>query len=248
MRISKGTFTLRQLILLTHRNKPNRFDYMKRDVLKKIIIKNQIELNPDRPSETNKTLEITSFSYPSYYPYLKPSSPYMRQRKIKHEYDTFLSIRVNEFGKASLDSTVWTMRLGSQKKWNYKPPQKQLKQIYSETRAKWKAKRDVDIATAKRTIRDRHQRSLAVKAAQDEYRQTIANHRAHAKYLNVSDWNSRVLGINGDAYTKVHPVLQRYGHLYGRNWYTEDVDYARPFFPKHVLRILSFLIERGILE
>lgn len=246
MRISEGTFTLRQLILLTHRNKSNRFKYMKRDVLKKIIIKNQIELNPDRPTETNKTLEITSFSYPSYYPYLKPSSPYTRQRKIKHEYDTILTIRTDDLGKASLDSKVWAMRLGSQKKWNDKPPQSKVKQVYLETRTKWKFKRDKEIQRLRRTISNRHNRAVAIRLVQDEYRQTIADHKARAKYLDVGDWNSRVQGINGDAYTRVHPILAHYGHLYGRNW-TVAEDLSKPFLPKHILRILDVLIKKGIL-
>lgn len=246
MRITDGTFTLRQLVLLTHQNKPNRFDYMARDVLKTIQVVKETELNPERPSETNKTLTIKSYSYPSYYPYVKP--PKTRQRTVKHEYDTVLTIRADEQGHASIDSKQWAMRLGSQKKWIYKPPQNQLKQIYGETRAKWKAKRDSNIAKIRRTINNRHERAVAVRVVQNEYRQTIADHRTHAKYLNVSDWNSRVLGINGDAYTKVHPVLQHYGHLFGRNWSTEEADYARPFFPKHTLRLIDILMKKGILQ
>ena len=243
-----GTFSISQIMDKTYYSKYNtRFEYRKRDVIKKVLVIKQTTLHPDRPTEPTITYIFKTYSYPQYYPYTRYTK-YSKQRKFRHEYDNILSIEADENGKFSKDSVNWKYRLGSQKKWNNKPPQSQIKQIYRETMKKWTY--DYNIACNKikaRNINSTLKKTLLQKE-KDNLKKKIKVHRYQAKYLDVGDFNSRVLGLNGDFVRRVAPVYQHYGHLYGRNVENViDADYEHPFAPKHFINLVDTLVKLGIL-
>jgi hypothetical protein len=52
----------------------------------------------------------------------------------------------------------------------------------------------------------------------------------------------------GDCYFRLHPILSKYGILYGKDWYKQvpsTIDY--PFFDKHTLNVIFFLIKRKVI-
>lgn len=135
--IIDGTYTIREVLQFTKQYVPNRFEYRKRDVLKRITIQKVIELSPDRPSEPSIRYTITSFSFPQYKPYINVKGKQAKkQRSIRHQYDTILTM-----DRLSIDTKAWKIRTGTTKKWIAKPPQKYVKQIYRETRKLWDKKR-----------------------------------------------------------------------------------------------------------
>ena len=245
--IIDGNISLRQLIQNTYRPKfRSRFKYKARDVLKKVIIIKQTTLNPDRSNSPTITYIFRSYSYPSYGVYLKHTSA-NKQRKYKHQYDQVLSIVADDNGKFSMDSTGWKYRLGSQKKWQDNIPQSKVKTIYKETQEKWKKEK---FEKRERLIRRYSGEQLKKKTKQldEEFKKKIEQHKKSAPYLDKNDFNSQVRGINGDAAFRVHPALQMYGHLYGREPEGLTPNPENVFCPKHMIALIEYLIKVNILK
>jgi 1,2-phenylacetyl-CoA epoxidase catalytic subunit len=150
-------------------------------------------------------------------------------------------------GQLSLQSYDWKYRLGTQKKWKDKPPQAQIKSLYPETEEKWKKDRDKKIDLIERRNIKREEKTKLIKKEKEAYKKRVEQHKKSAKYLDIGDYNSQVNGINGDWKFRCENVFAHYGHLYGRNTGEGTGDIARPFCPKHMLRLLNFLIMKGIL-
>lgn len=241
-----GVFTLRQMIYLTKKNAQTRFIYKKRDVLKKILIKNIIHLHPDRMSKPNRRLEILTFSYPQYGNYLKYTD-YSKQRKFRHEYDNILAVEADENGKFSVDSTKWKYRLGSEKVPKKSINQSLVKTIFRETSAKWK-KELAKKYNVEKVKGDSKKVKELLKKQKDEYKRKVDLHIKNAKYVDLGDFWSKEQGINADFIFRVAPVLQVYGHLYGKNQMKIiPKNSSKPFLPKHALNLIEQLIKKGIL-
>ena len=228
--VIKGSYTLRQLLNLTkqHEQFRNRFDNRDRDVIKRITIKEVRELSYSKPGAPTIKYVIETYSYPQYPPYsglIDVRRGRQTQRRIRHEYDTVL-----ELDRLSIDTIHWKMRLGSGRKWVRRPPQSQVKQIYRETMRKWR-------------------RQFKGK----KLREKIQKHKKSAKYLDVGDYNSQVLGINGDFTFRCAWAYYVHGHLFGRQYYGNIPSritnpHAVMFATKHTINILEVLMRRGILK
>jgi len=226
------SFTIKEVALLTQKYFSNRIDYMKRDVLIKVIIKEQKIINVKDKTRPQIKFIIETQSYPQYYPYNKHTGGV--QRKYRHEYDSVLELDV-----LSVNSTAWVYRLGSGRKWEDSPPQSQIKQIYKKTRRIMKRRADRRGSTNKERLQ--------------LYRELVAKHRKRAKYLDVGDYNSKVNGINADFYFRDVWAFHKHGHLFGRQYSgvmpsPETNPGAIPFFPKHTIRLIDILLQRGILK
>lgn len=250
----QGHFTLEQIIRITYSGKyRTRFEYSKRDVIKKIIITKQIELHPDGIGRPDTSIIIESKSFPQYSPYIKHVKGSGKQRKYHHEYDNYLSIVTDENGKFSMKSTDWKYRLGSQKKWVDKPPQKDIKSIYRETSEKWKKDYNKEIEKIKRkyekktTLKDKLALKKELDKAKDKYARQKTNHIKRAKYLNVGDWNSQVKKINADFAFRCAGIYAYYGHLFGRNAEQIVGKPADIFLCKHTISLIKALCKLGIL-
>lgn len=242
-----GQFTLAELLRLTYSSKyRTRYEYAKRDVIKRIVITKETTLHPDRPNAPTVTYIFETKSFPQYTPYNKHTTG--KQKKYSHEYDNILSIVADEDGKFSLNSTKWKYRLGSQKKWVDKPPQKLVKSLYRETSAKWKDAYAVECEKIKKKYSNKKDRDKALGIAKKNYDDKIDKHKKQAKYLNSGDYNAKFLGINGDFAFRVAPVFQFWGHLYGRNVEGGTGDPGSPFAPKHMISLVDALIKLNILK
>lgn len=244
--VINGTFTLSQMLENTWKTKfKTRFDYQKRDVLKKVVVIKQTVLHPDRPNEPTITLMCRSFSYPNYSPYNNHVKNGGKQRKTRHQYDQVLSIETDSNGQFSMESTNWKYRLGSQKKWQHAVPQNKVKTIYRETLAKWKKDYEKECQQIKKK-NSGETKLKKLKEAKKKYDKRKADHRKSAPYLDKGDFNSS-RGLNGDAYFRLHPALKYWGHLYGRNAENLEANPQNVFCPKHMLALIDFLIKKGIL-
>lgn len=231
-----GDYTLQKVIEFTKEKYPNRFDYKNRDVIKSITIKDitQIERHdvPEGPRQYKK-YEILSKSYPQYPPYYTGKDSRGRiisyQRSVMHQYDVII-----EMDELSLSTKNWTLRVGSGKKWKKDPPQNKIKTLYARTkrRLKRKASRS-DNPTAK-------------------YRQLVKEHKRRAPYLDVGDYNSQVLGLNGDWIFRCDYPYYKHNHRFGRNYYGNvPARITNPsnivFLPKHAINTIEQLMQRGII-
>ena len=236
-----NTPTIAQIYQYTYSNKTvrNRFDYMERDVLKtriKITKRTVYRKNKEgKFTSPEERLYVESFSNPQYYPYTKiKTKGAKRQRKIRHEYDCIFAIQ--PYGENKIYS-FWNskivFRIGSQKKWQENVPQNKVKTIYNSTRDKL----------------ERKYSKLPTKEKQLMIKKECDKIRKRAIYLDKGDFNSRVNGLNGDFYFRDAYIMQRYSCLYGRCWYSQKyqgIEY--PFFPKHAIAIINYLLRRGILK
>jgi hypothetical protein len=246
--VINGTFTLSQMLDMTYHSKyKTRFEYKERDVLKRVTMIKQTELHPDRPYEPTITYIFKSESYPQYGSYLRYTA-YHRQRKFHHEYDNILSVEADEEGKFSMNSTQWKYRLGSQAQWNDKPPQDKIKSIYRETYTSWKKDYDRKVVDIKNKSISKETKDKLLKSAKKDFERRIESHRKIAPYVDVGDFNSKVKGINGDFFFRVAPLLQKYGHLYGKSlFFPNNVDSISPFLPKHAIALIDYLVKKKIL-
>ena len=221
-----GTWTIKEVMQITYQYARNRFEYRNRDVVKQIKIQRVRKLSTDRKNQPTVQFRIESRSYPQYKPYFDAASGRKYQRRIKHEYDVVL-----EMDRLSLNTKTWRGRLGAQGKWEHKPPQRTVKQIYRETRAQWKKK---------------------YTAA--ELKEQIKKHKARANYLDVGDYNARVKGINGDFLFRCAYAWNQAGHLFGRQLgaYNVPAPITNPnnvvFFPKHMINVIEVLMNRGVFS
>jgi hypothetical protein len=234
--IKKSTPTIGQILQYTYNVKENRFDYMERDVLKKVTITlkhtyNKEKLKQSKASMPDQKLEIKTSSYPQYPPY-NVSKDGKKQKKIKHHYDITIVIQKNlKTGEFDMGSKIiW--RVGSFKKWKH-PNQRMVKSIQEDT---------------KKVLKRRYKDDPA------KYKKAIEHIKRSGKYLNEGDYNSQVNGINGDFYYRVMPLAYVFNCLYGPATQTEfstqqgDKNLILPFFDKHMLRVILFLLQKGILK
>jgi hypothetical protein len=244
----EGTFSLQQILEDTYHTKfKTRFEYAERDVLKTIVQIKETTLHPDQKQAPTVTYIFRSFSYPQYSPYNK-FTKFSKQRKYKHQYDQILSIAADEDGSFSVNSINWKYRLGSQKKWNNKPPQSKIKSIYRETYDKWKLEYEKECENIKLKKVDKKEIEKLLNKAKIKFKQKIIDHKKKAPYLDPGDFNSRVNGLNGDFVYKCQSTYQHFGHLFGRNTFPEGEIHDHMFTPKHLIRLLNTLLKLGILK
>jgi len=223
-----GTFTLRQVLYFTQQYAKTRFKHYERDVVKRIIINKIKRYEPDRVGGPSILFQIESKSWPQYNPYYTKRDKRGRlrsyQRTISHYYDCIL-----QFDRLSIDTKYWKGRVGSGKIWDSHPPQKFIKQVYKETRAKWKKR-----------------------YSPEELKKIIKRHKGRAKYLDVGDYNSQVKGINGDFTFRCSFAWWKAGHLFGRNYYGNVPSSLNPkgvvFLPKHMINFIQILLAKGVLK
>lgn len=235
-----GDFTLREVRLFTQRFYANRYTYKQRDVVKKINIKEVMEVQrhdiPGEPRERTKYV-IESKSWPQYPPYYTRKDNRGRtrsyQRTVSHEYDVIF-----EMDQLSLSTKNWTSRVGSGRQWKTNPPQNQIKTLYPQT---------------KRLLRRKANRRGNTQAEKNkEYKKLVEKHKKRAQYLDVGDYNSRKLGLNGDWIFRCDYAYYIHGHRFGRNYYGNNpAEETNPnnivFFTKHQLNVIDQLMQRGIL-
>lgn len=218
--------TIKQIWLYTYQHMETRFDYRDRDVLKRISVQTVKTYTRDRNNMPETKYIIESYSYPQYKPYSKVKGKLSKkQRKIKHHYQTIIQ----------LENLTWDSRIrwhvGSFKRWpnDKKIPWTKIKAIHSSIREKYYKK------YGKGT---------------KEYKKAIKDHKKKAEYLDVGDYISQVLGLNGDFYYRGMPLANRYGCHFGMCWNKEvsddTPDYV--FFGKHELRILEILMKKKIIK
>lgn len=234
----KGTYSLRQVLLFTHQAFGTRFFYEKRDVLKRIYVRKVIELFPDREGAPDIRYEITTRSYPQYKPYINKMRGKV-QRSVHHDYDITL-----EMDELSMDTPFWKARVGTGKLIR-KAPKSLVKTIDRVTRSRWMKERDIKLKNAK----DAKEK----KTIEEAYKKKISDHIKKAPYLNDGDYNAQVNGINLDFAYRDAYAFKSHGHLYGKWQYKLD----RPskinpknimFLPKHLIRVLEVLLQKGIIE
>jgi hypothetical protein len=212
----------------------SRFAYKERDTLKGVIISKVQEFQLDRtgirsgiPQVKYKITAITS-SYPQYLPYTKETTK-SKQRKYRHSYSIIL-----ELADLSIHS-LFKFRVGSDRLWKDHPPKSMLKTISKEERTRIESQ-------IRGSIKD-------VKKHKEELKKRIENRKKSAPYLDAGDYNSRVLGLNGDFYFRVGPIAKQYGCLYGKYCnISKPKDLTMVFFPKHCLRLIEILVSKKILK
>lgn len=157
------------------------------------------------------------------------------QRTVRHQYESVLTVQ-----ELSMQTTVWKYRLGSQKKWITNPPEKHIK---------------IPSRKLKREMRRKAQRKAGPNATQREvnreYRKLVDRHKRNAKYLDVGDYNSQKLGINADFIFRDAWALRAHGHLYGNMAVLKKSSLNPmeiPFFPKHGIALIEYLLQKGILH
>jgi hypothetical protein len=140
-------------------------------------------------------------------------------------YDTFLSLPEDDL---KLSSTEWKGRVGSDQKWEPKPPQNIIKSIYKENNAKW---------TKEQKENHRNRKNL---------------------YASVSEYNAKEKGINADFIFRFSEIYFRNKHLLGEFNYSSNlieeikektmdrVDII--IYPRHILKLITFIMESGILK
>jgi len=223
-----GDYTLKQVIGFTYMYFKSRFAYKERDVVKNITIKQVKQINIKDPSRPQIKYVIESKSYPQYGKYKPKTKGAKTQKNIAHYYDVVL-----EMDEMSLSTTNWVLRVGSGKKWQKKPSQNLVKTLYPETKKRLKK-----LATVKKNT---------------TYKQLVEKHKKNAKYIDVGDYNSQVLGLNGDWIFRCDYPYYFHGHRFGRNYYgnipTKETNPKMiVFLPKHALNIVEILMKKGILK
>lgn len=223
-KVNTAKYSLREIWLYTYKMYRNRFDFKDRDVLKSIQVREIKVYNKDRIDMPTKRYEIRTSSYPQYKPYINVKGKKSKtQRKIKHQYDCtfqFNTLNWNEPFK-------W--RIGSQKKW---PDEKninfnQVKAIHSSIRKKLVKK------YGKGTL---------------EYKKAVKKHKERAKYIDIGDYISQEYGLNGDFYFRNMGNCYLSGNLYGLAWNKDKYENGMPFFGKHDLRVVEYLLTKQIIK
>lgn len=228
-----GDFTIPDVIRDTYNHFPTRLQTKRRDVVKRIEVKEikTVERH-DAEARVRTQYWIISKSWPNYPPYLRPGRS--RQRRIPHYYDIVI-----EMDELTLTTKNWRMRVGSGRKWDNHPPQKLIKTLYPETR--------------RRMRRQAERRTNNSREANKLYKELVDKHKRRAKYLDVGDYNSRERGLNGDWVFRQSYAYHVHGHLWGRNYYGNvPAPQTNPsnivFFDKHQLNTLETLMRTGVIQ
>lgn len=216
----------------------SRFDNSDRDILPskfKIIERRKYKRNKEGKYTTpEEMLFVESWSAPQYQPYLAyKNKKAKRQLQIKHHYDVKIALQPYlTDGNYSFENSKIIWRVGSYKTPKL-PKQSDVKTIYHETRERL----------------ERKYRKLSEKDKKIAIQKEINKIKKHAKYISVGDYNSQVNGIMQDCYYRDYTVQQEFGCLYGPCKLVSKIDgIDLPFFDKHMISILSFLLRKGIIK
>jgi len=113
-------WTLKKLLEVTYQHPQfqNRYQYMERDVLRRITIREVTVWDAQRKGAPSVKYVIESNSYPQYFPYFTKRDKRGRrrgyQRSYKHEYDVTL-----ELSRLSINTTGIKLRTGADRKWRF---------------------------------------------------------------------------------------------------------------------------------
>lgn len=239
IRFKNDTPTIMQIFQYTYLYVYSRFEYSKRDLLPTKLTVNRKKayaLNKEgKFSAPRERLEIRSWSAPQYPPYSKiKSKGAKRQMKVKHNYNIIFAIQLDSNENYSFQSKIiW--RVGSYQKPNFHPPQKYIKTIYTETREKLKKR-------IERKEKDPEKRKQMLE-------KELTKIKNSATYLDVGDYNSQVKGVNLDNYFRCYPLQAKFNCLYGPPLNLAMPEkIVMPFFCKHSLGVIAFLLKKGILK
>ena len=232
--------TIQTIYTYTYKNNytRSRFDNSERDILpSKLKINERIKYKRNKEgkfSTPEEMLIISSWSAPQYQPYISyKSKRAKKQMKVKHNYEIKIAIQpyLTE-GNYSFENSKIIWRVGSYKKWKT-PKQSEVKTIYKETRERL----------------ERKYKKLNETDRKKKIKEEVDKIKKRAKYLDIGDFNSRVQGINADCYFRDYLMQKKFNCLYGPCYYLNDCEGVElPFFDKHLIGILSYLIYKGILK
>jgi len=211
---------------------------MERDVLKtKVKIERRVVYKRNKENSTmtpTERLYIRTESFPNYPPYINVKSRNAKkQRKIRHQYDIICCIGKDENGEYNYWTSPIVWRIGSQKKYPKVVPQSKVKTIFKSTRERLEKKYT----------------KLPQKQKAEMIKKEIEKIKKRATYLDVGDYCSRELGIMLDAYFRDFYVMKKFSCLYGKlHWDVPNDEIQFPFFDKHMLNLISYLMKMGILK
>lgn len=234
--ILNSKVTLRQMYNYTVRsiNFKNRFSNRDRDVLKRVTLKNVKKFDKEtrKIASTYYKIEYVTYSYPQYPPYTSAKNKV--QRKYKHVYQGVLELK-----DLDIDSLA-RYRTGRDAK-PQKAPKSQLKSVSLKDRERMKKKINTKYKDLTQAQRNK------------KYSEELNAKRKKGKYLNEGDFNGRKSStgsnVNLDFYYRISGILKKYGALYGKYFYVKIPKKVKfPFLDKHMLRLLKFLYEGGIIE
>lgn len=219
--VLNGDYTLKQVLQFTQMFVPNRYVYRRRDVVKRIKIKEIREFDPDRKKAPIIRYVIESKSWPQYYPYLTRKDPRGRTRKYQrttaHHYDIVL-----ELAELSINTPAWTGRVGSGKLWRKRPPQSAVKTIYPVNRRRW----------SKARIEAHRKRAKYL---------DVGDWNSQVQGLN----GDFIFRCSYAWWTHGHLFGRNYfGNVPARKTNPQNVVFA----PKHFINVIEVLMNRGILE
>lgn len=229
----QGTFTIKEVFILTHQHYRGRMDNRQQDIprihkieMYKVYEHGKVPMDPS--SVTHETEPGVKYEFIAYL----RSTPVKKQingntrllgRQIVDSYKiTFETDQLN------INTRRWKIRLGTNKIWR-KPPKNQVLSIDHKTRANL-GKDGVD-------------------ALHD------SKHSRGKMLENKDDWNSMIQGINADFYFRCMYTFYVYGHLYGS--LPQVLMPLKPhdmneklimFFPKHIINFFELLLRNGILQ
>lgn len=222
--ILQSKYTLRDIWLYTYAKYRSRFTYRERDVLKRIDVRNIKTYEKDRLSSPTQKVEVRSYSYPQYEPYRSLKGKKSKtQRKVKHQYDSIF-----QFEELNWNSP-FKWRMGSQRKY---PVDAQIN--FNQ------------VAQLHTSVKDKLVKKYGKGTA--EYKKAVEKHKKKAKYIDKGDYISQVYGINGDWYFRIQGNAFRSGNLFGLAWDRDKHGDGVPFFDKHSLRVVEYLLKRQIIK
>lgn len=110
--------TLRKLIQNTHHHYRNRYEYMRRDVLKSVKVKKVLVYDGKAPGQARTKFVIQSSSYPQYAPYYTRRDRRGRLRGSQRTYKHFYDVTI-QLDSLSLDTDKFKIRTGSDQPWDF---------------------------------------------------------------------------------------------------------------------------------
>jgi hypothetical protein len=244
----KDAPTLQQLLHYTMTTIPanRRPEFWDRDVLrsKVRIVKKTIYHNIGSKVQFSTRYDIVSYSRPQYGEYLKLRGGNKKNQPInsarEHQYPIIIQFSTNNDGEITLSSKVrW--RTGNFKKWNFQPPQSQIKQVYNKTKEKIKQR----INSLMRGESDK-EINTRIKLEIDKVRKL-------GKFLSIGDFNAEN-GVFGDGYFRDYILQYSYNALIGPIWNTTfpdrgiDKNLKFPYLDKHVWGVIKMLISKKIIK
>lgn len=225
-----GTFTLRQVLLLTHRHFPQRFRTRVGEELRIVHLEitkvhhreyaTLASIRAGKTPESRDYYRIVTYLEPKYKVRKINGSTRVFGRKVTKSYQIIL-----EIDRLSVDTKHWRIRLGTGKIWR-------------------KVNGDRFMAITKK------ERALNPNTAQLSKTKALKSN----SFLNEGDWNALALGLNADFIFRCSYIYKKYGHLYGTTQGLPDrlpPNKTNPkgimFFPKHILNFLDLLTQMKIL-